>query len=434
MGASQSSKAAGELKQLQGFATVGVAVQKPMYTAGEIVNGYVQLTVHQSVQVESLDVELSGKAITGVHYTTTRQVGSGKNAHSVTDHHQANQTNVIVQGQARVATFTGVQLLPGTYQYPFQLQIPNAAPSSVALIGTIGWCSNHAQLIYTVGVHCRCPGWSHYENSGLGHLCHAVPLDVVSVVQHAIVPQQQQQVVQVTKCYCCNAGEMVMGSVTDRNAYQRGESATVNYHVGNNSTETVDHVIVKLHEEYSWSAQGHWYKSANVLQQLSQPGVAKLIKKETSGECVDLQVQVPVPPTANFEVQSPTLQISHRIEVEAHTENSLTKNPKLSMPLTLYRSQPLPLAMVVGTPVPAPVVVGTPAPAGPLVAYGTVLEYQPSNIVAPGVVLSTQPAVAVTVHTQQPLPVQSAPMQPALAVGAGVPATSVGSTPTAVGL
>jgi hypothetical protein len=67
---SLSSKAAGELQKLEGFATVGVAVQKPMYTAGEIVNGYVQLTVHQPVQIEALDVELSGKAITSVHYTT----------------------------------------------------------------------------------------------------------------------------------------------------------------------------------------------------------------------------------------------------------------------------------------------------------------------------------------------------------------------------
>jgi hypothetical protein len=74
MGASQSKKAMGELKKLEGFATVGVAVQKPMYTAGEIVIGYVQVTVHQTVEIECLDVKLAGKAITGVHYTTTTSV------------------------------------------------------------------------------------------------------------------------------------------------------------------------------------------------------------------------------------------------------------------------------------------------------------------------------------------------------------------------
>jgi hypothetical protein len=45
------------------------------------------------------------------------------------------------------------------------------------------------------------------------------------------------------------------------------------------------------------------------------------------------------------------------------------------------------------------------------VAYGTVLEYQPSNVAAPGVVPLMQPAAAVTVHSQQPLPVQAVPVQ-----------------------
>jgi hypothetical protein len=405
MGASQSKKAMGELKKLEGFATVGVAVQKPMYTAGEIVIGYVQVTVHQTVEIECLDVELAGKAITGVHYTTQHTTGSGDNQRTTTEHHQANQTDVVVQGQARVATSAGAQLLPGTYQYPFQLQIPPAAPSSVALIGTIGGYSNHAQLVYSVGVHCRCPGWSHYETPGLGHLCHTVPLDVVSVVQHAIVPQRQQDEVKVTKCGCCNAGQMEMGSVTDKNAYQRGESITVNYHVGNDSTVDVDHVNVKLYEAAAWSAQGHGHKIENVLQDLSQPGVAKGAKEKgekhrASGERSDLQVQVPVPASSNFEVTSATLQISHRIEIVAHTASGFTKNPKLGMPLTLYRTQPLPVviqAVVVGTAIAAP--------------YATVLEYQPSNVAAPGVVQLMQPAAAVTVHSQQPLPVQAVPVQ-----------------------
>jgi hypothetical protein len=399
MGASQSKKAMGELKKLEGFATVGVAVQKPMYTAGEIVIGYVQVTVHQAVGIECLDVKLAGKAITGVHYTTSyerpyecyhkdSEGNETTNSEHVTEDHQANQTDVVVQGQARVATSTGAQLLPGTYQYPFQLQIPLAAPSSVALIGTIGGYSNHAQLVYSVGVHCRCPGWSHYETPGLGHLCHTVPLDVVSVVQHAIVPQRQQDEVKVTKCGCCNAGQMEMGSVTDKNAYQRGESISVNYHVGNDSTVDVDHVNVKLYETAGWSAQGHGHKIENVLQDLSQPGVAKGAKEKgekhrASGERADLQVQVPVPASSNFEVTSATLQISHRIEIVAHTASGFTKNPKLGMPLTLYRTQPLPVdiqAVVVGTAIAAP--------------YATVLEYQPSNVAAPGVVQLMQPAAA----------------------------------------
>jgi hypothetical protein len=242
-----------------------------------------------------------------------------------------------------------------------------------------------------------------------------VPLDVVSVVQHAIVPQRQQQQVQVTKCQCCNAGEMEMGSVTNKNAYQLGESVTINYHVGNDSTEIVDHVNVTLHEAGSWSAQGHGHSFDNVLQNLSLPGVAKGVKQKggknrSSGERVDLQVQVLVPPSANFKLQSPTLRISHRIEVEAHTASGFTKNPKISTPLTLYRSQPLPMA--VGMAVHSPVVVGTPAPAGPVV-----LEYLPSSMAAPGVVPSTHPTAAVTVHSQQPLPVQSVVVQPVTPVG-----------------
>jgi hypothetical protein len=133
---------------------------------------------------------------------------------------------------------------------------------------------------------------------------------------------------------------MDMGSVTDKNAYQRGESISVKYHVGNDSTVNVDHVKFKLYETVAWSAQGHRHSFEKILQDLSHPGVAKGAKEKGekhrgSGERVDLQVQVPVPASSNFDVTSATLKIAHRIEVVAHTASGFTKNPKLGMPLSL---------------------------------------------------------------------------------------------------
>jgi hypothetical protein len=286
----------GPSSQLKGFASVQVALQKQVYTAGEIVQGYVQVDIHQTVQMTNIVAELCGAAYTTVHYTT--HSGSGKNRK--THHHTARETFTFLALGAQVATFPDGFLNPGTVLFPFQFQLPMEAISSMTKMGS---GRNTAQVVYTIGVKVNRPGWL------TKNLCHRVVLDVVSIVPHAITPQQQNALVHVTECCCCSAGTMGIGSVTDSNAYKSGDTAVVTYHVANQSSQDVSAINIRVKELVSFKARGHRHSFESTLVDLQVAGVDK---GQGFGGATDkpaLQVQVPIPALRNHSLASPTLTV-----------------------------------------------------------------------------------------------------------------------------
>ena len=78
----------------------------------------------RSAQIDAVDVLLTGKASTRVHWTTQ---SGGK--HSRTIHHWANGTEAVVALRAPICSG---MLAPGRFQMPFQFQLPPSVPSAPA--------------------------------------------------------------------------------------------------------------------------------------------------------------------------------------------------------------------------------------------------------------------------------------------------------------
>ena len=77
-GTLSSNKVPKDLKN----ASVNVALERTSYSAGEVLNGYVDINiVNGHVSCERIDIEIKDEVHTTVHYTRTH--GTGKNRRTV---------------------------------------------------------------------------------------------------------------------------------------------------------------------------------------------------------------------------------------------------------------------------------------------------------------------------------------------------------------
>jgi hypothetical protein len=182
--------------ELSGKARIDVATEKQLYVAGEIIVGYVQLTVMQPFEFDSIDVQLAGRSVTSVGYT--RKTGSGDNRK--TEHKTAWETSAFSQATASLVQNSGGAVGLGTYQYPFQFQLPPDAQSTMPIVGA---GRNTARVEWNVAVLVHRQGWLKKQ------LCHHVGLDVVSTVPHVITPQQLSDSTMVTQCCCIEKGAVL---------------------------------------------------------------------------------------------------------------------------------------------------------------------------------------------------------------------------------
>ena len=100
--------------ELAQHCTAGIALEKTSYVAGEIVRGYVQVDIRQTIRCENVFALLACDAKTQVHYTT--HSGSGK--HRRTHHHYAKERQDVYLLRANVAQFPDSYAAPGRYQFP----------------------------------------------------------------------------------------------------------------------------------------------------------------------------------------------------------------------------------------------------------------------------------------------------------------------------
>eukprot|EP00958_Prasinococcus_capsulatus_P001429 scaffold127_cov309-Prasinococcus_capsulatus_cf.AAC.1 len=145
-------------------AEVALLVGKAQYTAGEAVEGSLQLAASARVPICNAFVTLESAVRTKVHYTTrhTRHTGGGTprpstprrgaaralprsmrsdvlacwsagRSHTVVRHHVAKQYRPLLRLECHVGAFDG-HAAPGVYALPFRIDLPRDLPSS-ALLG-----------------------------------------------------------------------------------------------------------------------------------------------------------------------------------------------------------------------------------------------------------------------------------------------------------
>jgi len=354
MGAVASS----EVSSLQNYASVQVAVEKTTYQAGETVRGYVQLAVAQTTTMTSVTASLAGTARTTVRLrtgtklrrrsrsTAPAQVHYTTHRNKKTRHHTAREHRCLLQMEAAVARFPSGSCDPGHFQCPFEFLLPTECPSTLA---RRGGGRNTASLDYCVGVVVARPGWTKRN------LVHRVAIDVVAAPPPVVSPARVDETVRVTRCCCIDAGVMRLGALMARNAYQGGEAPEVHYAVANDSSQDVMCVLCSLNQTISFTAGNHRQNLNSCLARVEMPAVAKGARFgfSVNGDGAPLAtatLQLPAEFRA-FSCETPTISVRHSVVVHSITKSSFVKDPKVQLPVTLYRLTPLPAAFLVAAPV-----------------------------------------------------------------------------------
>ena len=198
-------------------ATIDVALDKPLYHAGDEILGFVSAEIRRA-SILSLDVELTCTTQTRVHWTT--HSGSGKKRK--THHHWASATHRVLRQRANV--WAGSVAPTGRHQLPFEFVVPPDAPPS---LGTLQFGNGHvrdtyARLSYAVAVRATLP-------AARDVVVHEVPVDVVGAPPPYVVPVQTVRELEVRRCACIKEGWITLGAAAGKSAYTGGEAPEVEF-------------------------------------------------------------------------------------------------------------------------------------------------------------------------------------------------------------
>ena len=257
----------GSLSALAKKANVQVALDKALYTAGDVVRGYVQIVIlADDVDIPALAVNFAGSANTQVHYMET--VGSGDNQHKVS--RTACQTVNLANFDTRIAPLDpsiAKAKAGARIQCPFEFVVPLDAPTSMPALH-IG--QDVASISYTVGVLATFPGKLYGSTTSA---VHSVEVDIVAPTPAALQAQRIEEAVKVTRCCCIPAGHMRIAARSDRVLFKSGDVASVMYELSNDTKQVVSFVDVALKMHVSFSANGHSSGSSSIVVSTKEAGV-----------------------------------------------------------------------------------------------------------------------------------------------------------------
>jgi hypothetical protein len=328
-------------------AELSISFEKPVssYSAGELVRGYAQLDVKQSIDVAEAIVELRAEACT---YESFKPTGQPKQSLIY-----ANDCHLLMLQGTRLA-FPSQRLSVGLHQAPFQFEIPVDAPASMQMKVVNG----NALNIYRVELYLKCSGWSSR------HLCHRVAIAVNSATPPKLSsPGELMENLTVWKWGCCsNNSGIDVRIATDRRVYKEGDQIVVTLKAHNYSNQHVSRINVRLMEGVSWRTKYSlkeagedvdslaWKESdqaIRVLQQFNLEGKGGVHKGEGFGNTSALPPRIArSEPLKNIRfcssASSHLITVSFWIEIRMVTASILTNNPILCMPVLIYRTAPQP--------------------------------------------------------------------------------------------
>ena len=258
-------------------AKLGIVLDTPTIFAGQVVQGRVLAQIFEECKAESLQLTVSGKEYSHVHWTETH--GSGDDRR--TEHHHAYANRTLVHIDVPLAIFANGIIVPGQYEFPFSAQMPEDLPSPMSAKGDGGDC----KICYDMKARLHCPGWTNWD----------VKAKMPVLVSSAPLPAEaspvfvEPETTQVNFCCCFNRGQMSLGVTFDDTSIARGDAVNVGMACKNESTSEIQGITVAIYENVRWTAQGHSNGSRRVVARSSfdpsfVQGTASLEEKAESSD------------------------------------------------------------------------------------------------------------------------------------------------------
>lgn len=276
-------------------ARLDVALERYDYEAGEVVRGVVHIHVKKATEFKSLDVELHCSGLTRVTY----KVGLLKQAFKSRDAH-----GFLMPVQTQHALyFVGGHVVPaGSYNYPFDFQLPSNAPPSVDV------CKQGTKFRVEYDATATLRRWSRRALMRVFHFKVARPAPTEAVAGAAGSRRSEHR-----------RSRVVATVATDRGAYRSGDIMRCMFHLENGSKANIDSVEVFVEETHTVKACE--FKKVNVYR----TAVTSLPCHVAPGKAHTGNVELPFALTAP-DVTTNELAVSHRVCVElTYNKKSIKK-------------------------------------------------------------------------------------------------------------
>jgi len=247
--------------------SISLLLDRPYYIAGEIITGNCMLTITEPVQATSLIIKWKGMERTKfeISRTETYQQNGETKFRTVVDKHKQEQT--FFKTQLLLANYQGGTVAPGTYQFPFQFQLPNELPGNFNDHKHVLGSEYRGAIVYKVK----------------SNLDNVVEKDIKDTKYLFVVPRSMTIPQPVT---CKNeksflfggSGKLYMDVQIGKNVFQPGEMIPVHVVIDNQSKKKVDKLKVKLMRDITLKCKGHNYSYSEEVNRNEFQGVDKKAK------------------------------------------------------------------------------------------------------------------------------------------------------------
>eukprot|EP00961_Rhodomonas_salina_P049403 663563-Rhodomonas_salina.3 len=307
-------------------ASIHVALERETYTAGDLVRGYAQLQNLREKQMRSMSVELTGQSQTAIEFEKT-----GRNAGISV----SQEAHTFLQARVEAATFQHGTIPVGTFQCPFEIQLPQTAPGSMLHIQKFpALTDGHSvRIVYFVSVRC------HPADSDTDFLARAVPIDVYAKPPASTSSVHVTDDRITTSCLCCAAGRVQMTLRANKPSYADDEVIQAEFELASQGKWKAGFADVSLVRETRWTAKD------KEVTKTSVEFIERFPDTTSSTQSVPVTLRDGLPPS----VHVGSLRISYALTLSAPSEKSSrapksnrNRRPDLTLPVSITRSAPSP--------------------------------------------------------------------------------------------
>lgn len=244
-----------------------INLEKTTYTAGDQVNGYVNIVLSSSVPSHSLQLEFIGEEFVSLIKMESESYDRLNSEGETVEHTRQvpqnySQNRVFYNFKQPLSTFSQTQIPPGQYQLPFSFVLGKQTPSTFKHSWKVGFHQCEAQVFYEFAIH-------------VGGLCVVrKELLVVSSCQESSKNHSLQAVDQKVEVCCFKYGSTSLKAYFEKDKYNIGSKAYVVCEVDNSSSQKpVSEVVAKLEQVYEFSAEGQSSKCSKTIRRVSSSGI-----------------------------------------------------------------------------------------------------------------------------------------------------------------
>ncbi len=286
------------------------------------------LSVAQAMNVDSINIKISGYEMAEFNYTVTRQVPAPtrENPHATRTEYitrRAKETNTFFKRKYVLYSIRST-LVAGNFCFPFQFILDHGLPGTFSL-SSYGGSAFNACVRYEVRAEVGVPGI--FEPN----LKHYQDVLIHQPLKQALMASDTYKETKVTFLCCIPKGTVSLAATVDKNAYAPGENVMLNLIVDNsNSKVDLGDFSFKLERSIALYAEGRSHYESDVVVRSKCGGVPR-------GERAERRMAVQLPHRSEPSTDGHLVKCNYRLIVELHVPWS--PNVKVTTPVQIYAPQ-----------------------------------------------------------------------------------------------